>query len=239
MWKLTGEAHLLGGRPHRVPGPVGERGQAEGTGILGEDDAPVAGRGTTLHLGQGGGQIPERQRGHGQEPVGCGAGPLGLIVVVGLQKLERHAEVVGLLKQSRVEEGHVGIEDLGKDAVFVHSGQAGLGFPRPWVGVTPALGMIGWVLGPTGLGGRPDRGDALVADDPGFFAVGVVPCDVGDEVAPTARHPRGPEIRRLDKMGIGVDDTESVHDRSTQGNPPFRTDQANGGDPWRSPWLPT
>ena len=117
------QALLLRGGPHRVPVPIGELWPSERARVLREHDALVAGRRAALDLAQRLVEVPERQRGHGQEALGVSLAELGLVVVVRADHPQLELLVGDLADRAGVEHRHVGVQHLGVDAVVVHPAQ--------------------------------------------------------------------------------------------------------------------
>ena len=202
--EVHAQAHLLGLAEQRLPVVVDEPGQADLVVAGGEQHALVAHLVAPAHLRDRGVDVPERQHRHGDEPAGVGRAELGQPVVVGPHALG--GELLRHLREEHVavEADDVRVEHLVVDAHLVHVGEPRLGVDRRGDGLVERAGVRRRELGPAGLGEGPDAVELAVADVPVVLLAALVEAHVRHEVAPLRRHPRGPEVGRLDDVGVDV-----------------------------------
>ena len=158
------------------------------------------------HLGDCLLHVPHRYDGKGDEATGEGVGVLlDLKVVEGADGLESVLlVVVGIAERAPGDAGDVAKEGVHVHAVLVHRSDACRGDVGDVGDLFPALGCLGPVRQ-----GAVDDGDAglvpgLAVDEPGVM-LAVDRLEVGDLVAPLARHPVGPRVGGLLKVIVGRD----------------------------------
>ena len=183
---------------------------SEGLGLPGPQHGLVTLRGTALDLLHGLANIPERCRHDGNQSLRIFAAPIDEKVVVGAHALEHELGLLQPQETPRTEPAEVGIEDLGVDALFVHQREAGLGVVGARRNVVVAVRDIGEAPVEARHGVEAGAAAHLVADHPKVAPVDFL--DVGDEVAPFARHARRPHVGGLGDMRVGVDDLEPIED---------------------------
>ena len=95
--------------------------------LAGEENSFVPIAGTAAHFFRGGINIPERDRGYGQQPARICRCPFGLPIVVDLHAGQHQLGIVELQKLLRAEPADVGIHDHRPDAHLVHVLEARVG----------------------------------------------------------------------------------------------------------------
>ena len=172
--------------------------------------------GAPLDLGQRELDVPERYRGDGDEPVGGGRSPVAEKIVVGGHALGHHLPVAKPQEVAVAEPAHVGIQDLGPDALAVHEFQ-------PGVGVVHGRGDLVVGLGDLQRHETVEPGHRVIARRPQRLPVHhpgvppVHPLNMGHLVVQTGWHPRRPHIRRLGQVGVHVDHLEPLKQISAHG----------------------
>ena len=206
------DAGLLRGRPDRVPVPVGERRLAVVLRLVAEVHRPVAELDAALQLGDREVDVPERQRGDREQPVGVGAAPVGEEVVVGAHALARRAR------------GRRGAGSS-RSRTRPRSGRA----PGAWmpcssrnaqarVGVVHRRGDVVEGLRdrhrhdavPAGHGVVAGCAEAFAARHPHVVAVDAL--DVRHLVVHRRGHAGRPHVGGLGEVGVDVDDGDAVEE---------------------------
>ena len=178
--------------------------------VAGEEDAAVAEAGGAVDLLGGLFDVPEGDRGVGDEAFGGGGDPVGLEVVPGADAIEHELGFLELEEALGAEARDVGVEDLGVDAGFVHQLDPLVDVEGGGVGLFVGGRRAGELALPAGEDAGGGVGDLVVADEPGVDVL-VVLADVGDAVAPLGGDAGGPEVGGFGDVGVGVDEGGEGH----------------------------
>ena len=105
----------------------------------------------------------------------------------------------------------VRIEDLRSDLLLVHERHPGGRIPGRGMHVLVRRRTFGQRTVEPGHGGVAGLGPALAVEHPHVHSV--LPLDMGNGIAPSARYPRCPGVRRLGDVGVDIDDFKSLEQR--------------------------
>ena len=205
------DAGLLRGRPHRVPVRVRERRLAVVLGLVAEVHRAVTELDAALQLADREVDVPERDRGDREQPLGIGAAPVVEEVVVRAHALRDELGVAEAQEVAVPEAADVRVEHLRADALAVEEREPGVGVVHR-VGdlverlrdrhrhdaVEPGHGVVAGVA------------EALAAGHPHVVAVDAL--DVRHDVVQRRRHARDPRVGRLGEVGVDVDDGDAVEE---------------------------
>ena len=194
---------------HGIPVLVDDRRQPDLLELVTPVEALVAEVGHPSQFSDGRVDVPERQKGQGNEAFRVDAAPLHLEVVEGADAGQRQV-LVQVHERPGKETEQVGVEDLGRNAVAVHDPEAGLGVPSAGIGFLEAGGGGGEELLPPGVGLVLDAENETVADQPAVPAPFLVPDHTRGAVKQLSRQPARPEVGRLGDVAVHIDDGDQL-----------------------------
>ena len=155
IWKLIGRSMLDRHFPKRIPMRVAQQRLTVVLRLSGEENAFVAHSGAAAYLLHCRLDVPERNRGDGQQAARVGGRPFGLPIVIDLHAGEHQLGIIQLQKLLRAKAANVRIHDHRPDSHLVHVLQARVGVVCSRMHLFVVFGRM-LETSHSGGGGQPD-----------------------------------------------------------------------------------
>jgi len=196
--------------PQRFPIRVAEQRLAVVLRLAGEENSLVAFFRAAAHFFHRGIDIPERDRGDGQQAARICRRPLGLPIIVDADASQHQLRIVELQKLLRTEAADVGVHDHRPDAHFVHVLEARV---RIVCARMHLIVVLRWMLegAPTRSRGHADASQGAAVADPPALPPARISLDEGHPVAHVGGRAAGPQVWSFGDMGIGIDNGVTAH----------------------------